>query len=219
MSRPLRMPSRPKSFRLHDNPKLSVRRLPWLCLSPNRIQKSAGVSQEITRARLEGPGSAIVADHINGIAVLEYGSTEILLPVGQLFTAPASLCRTCREPSRAHPPGKPGFSTYEGGFGRETDSPVERDGFEPSVPRDRDDGFRSNSPARRLPERDPQSRILLAPPQKLSYRCVAPGDFIYRCRRKPPKRSIAARQTRRQCSKLGEWLERHAPLAYEGHDR
>src|SRR5260370_42153059 len=32
------------------------------------------------------------------------------------------------------------------------------------------DGFRSNSPARRLPERDPRSRILLAPPQKLSYR-------------------------------------------------
>src|SRR5712671_41393 len=99
------------------------------------------------------------------------------------------------------------------------DSPLERAGFEPSVPRDRDDGFRSNSPARRLPERDPRSRILLAPPQKLSYRCVALGDFIYRCRRKPPKRSSAARQTRRRCSKLGEWLDRHAPLAYEGHDR
>jgi hypothetical protein len=45
--------------------------------------------------------SAIFADHINGIAVLEYGSTEILPPVGLLFAAPASLCRPCREPSRA----------------------------------------------------------------------------------------------------------------------
>jgi hypothetical protein len=37
--------------------------------------------------------------------------------------------------SRAHPRGKPGFSTYDSGLGRETDSPLERDGFEPSVPR------------------------------------------------------------------------------------
>jgi hypothetical protein len=41
------------------------------------------------------------------------------------------------------------------------DSPLEGDGFEPSVPRDRDDGFRSNSPARLLPERDPRSEPLL----------------------------------------------------------
>jgi len=67
-------------------------------------------------------------------AVLEYGSSEILPPVGLLFAAPASLCRPCREPSRARPRGKPGFSTYEGGFGRETDSPLEQAGFEPSVP-------------------------------------------------------------------------------------
>src|SRR5271166_6529270 len=38
-----------------------------------------------------------------------------------------------RRPPRRR--GKPGFSTYEGGFGRETDSPLERKGFEPSVPR------------------------------------------------------------------------------------
>ena len=31
--------------------------------------------------------------------------------------------------------GKPGFLTYESGFGRETDSPLERTGFELSVPR------------------------------------------------------------------------------------
>ena len=42
------------------------------------------------------------------------------------------------------PRGKPRLSTYEGGCGRETDSPLEGDGFEPSVPREgptRRDGF------------------------------------------------------------------------------
>jgi hypothetical protein len=60
---------------------------------------------------------------------------------------PASLCRPCREPSRAHPRGKPGFSTYEGGFGRETDSPLEGDGFEPSVPRVMDGDLGRQVPA------------------------------------------------------------------------
>jgi hypothetical protein len=34
------------------------------------------------------------------------------------------------------PAGKPDFSTYESGCGRETDSPLEGEGFEPSVPRE-----------------------------------------------------------------------------------
>src|SRR6202521_1342577 len=58
---------------------------------------------------------------------------------------PASLCLPCREPSRAHPRGKPGFSTYEGGFGREPDAPLEGEGFEPSVPRQKDNAFRDSS--------------------------------------------------------------------------
>src|SRR5215468_9060408 len=36
--------------------------------------------------------------------------------------------------SRAHPREKPGFSTYESDLGRETDSPLEGDGFELPVP-------------------------------------------------------------------------------------
>src|SRR5438128_4816473 len=38
------------------------------------------------------------------------------------------------KPAPAHPRGKPGFSTFESGCGRETDSPLEGAGFEPSVP-------------------------------------------------------------------------------------
>ena len=41
----------------------------------------------------------------------------------------------------AHPRENPGFSTYEGGFPRETDSLAEGEGFEPSVLRKRDNGF------------------------------------------------------------------------------
>jgi hypothetical protein len=112
------MISGPRSALLEPEPNSKIRRL-----FPGNNPSSLG-----------GPVSAIVADHINGIAVLEYGSTEILPPVCLLFAVPAGLCRPCGEPSRAHPRGKPGFSTYEGGFGRETDSPLEGDGFEPSVP-------------------------------------------------------------------------------------
>jgi hypothetical protein len=46
----------------------------------------------------------------------------------------ARLCRPDRQAVRAHPRGKPGFSTFESGCGRETDSPLEGAGFEPSVP-------------------------------------------------------------------------------------
>jgi hypothetical protein len=37
-------------------------------------------------------------------------------------------------PINSDPRGKPGFLTYESAFGRETDSPLEEEGFEPSVP-------------------------------------------------------------------------------------
>src|SRR5205823_6856025 len=41
-----------------------------------------------------------------------------------------------RSPShRAQPRGKPGFPTLDSSSGRETDSPLEGTGFEPSVPR------------------------------------------------------------------------------------
>ena len=49
---------------------------------------------------------------------------------------PASL-PTGRRAIRANPRGKPGFSTFENDCGRETDCLLEGDGFEPSVPRER----------------------------------------------------------------------------------
>src|SRR5271169_7246393 len=68
---------------------------------------------------------------------MEYGPEEILPPVGAISKHRARLCRPGRQASRAHPRGKPGFSTFEGGCGRETDSLLERDGFETSVPGER----------------------------------------------------------------------------------
>src|SRR3984893_19310730 len=66
-------------------------------------------------------------------AVLEFGPTETLPPVGAISKHPASL------PTRSpiHPPRparKAGFSTFESGCGRETDCLLEGDGFELPVP-------------------------------------------------------------------------------------
>jgi hypothetical protein len=82
-----------------------------------------------------GIGVAFSPTPISGAAVLEYGATEILPPVGAILKHPARLCRPGRQPSRAQPRGKPGFSTLESSSGRETDSPLEGDGFELQVPR------------------------------------------------------------------------------------
>src|SRR5438132_12659638 len=71
---------------------------------------------------------------VTGTAVLEYGPTEILPQVGALSKHAERLCRPGRQTTRAHPRGKPGFWTFESGCGRETDSLLEGEGFEPSVP-------------------------------------------------------------------------------------
>src|SRR5262249_568331 len=76
----------------------------------------------------------IPTDPVSGTAVLEYGPTEILPPAAEVSKQSARLCRPSRQASRVHPPGKPGFWTFESGCGRETDSLLEGDGFEPSVP-------------------------------------------------------------------------------------
>jgi hypothetical protein len=67
-------------------------------------------------------GRRILADPISGTAVLEYGTTEILPPIGAISKHPVRLCRPGRQPSRAQPRGKPGFSTLESKLG-------ERDGL------------------------------------------------------------------------------------------
>ena len=60
-----------------------------------------------------------------------------------MLAGPAALCRPHRERSRAHPRGKPGFLTHEDRLLRETDSLLEGQGFEPSVPREISDAFES----------------------------------------------------------------------------
>ena len=102
-------------------------------MSPIRAQRSTARSSP-AKPRLYWDRRGILADPISGTAVLEYGPTEILPPVGAILKHPARLCRPGRQASRAQPRGKPGFSTLESSSGRETDSPLEGSGFEPSVP-------------------------------------------------------------------------------------
>ena len=74
------------------------------------------------RPDIVGAGMVFSPTTITGTAVLEYGPTEILPPVGAISKHRARLCRPGRQASRAHPRGKPGFWTFESGCGRETDS-------------------------------------------------------------------------------------------------
>ena len=67
----------------------------------------------------------ILADHINGTAVLEYGPTEILPSVDAASKHPARLCRPGSPSQLPRPARKAGFSTFESGCGRETDSHLE----------------------------------------------------------------------------------------------
>ena len=90
-----------------------------LWLSPIRVQNLLHIKPGEGRLRWDRRG--ILADPISGPAVLEYGPTEILPPVGAISKHPSRLCRRGRQASRAHPRGKPGLSTFEGGCGRETE--------------------------------------------------------------------------------------------------
>jgi len=100
------------------------------------------------KARLCWDRRGILADPISGTAVLESGPTEILPPVGAISKHPARLCRPGRQARRPEPSGKPGFLSYESGCGRETDSPLEGDGFEPSVPGTKEPVFVAGSELR-----------------------------------------------------------------------
>ena len=84
----------------------------------------------------------ILADPIGGNAVLEYGDRDIAAGRRHL-DPPARLCRPGRQASRAQPRGKPRFSTRKSSSGRETDSPLEGSGFEPSVPLPRSSSIRA----------------------------------------------------------------------------
>src|SRR6202011_3959595 len=113
---------------------------PWLhnhayrraALSPSRFPSIC--RSQVDGAVLTSSGPSWHCRHyISLTAVLEFGPTETLPPVGAISKHPASL------PTRSplHPPRparKAGFSTFESGCGRETDCLLEGTRFEPSVP-------------------------------------------------------------------------------------
>jgi len=90
------------------------------------------------KARLRWEPRGIVADLITGGAVLEYGPTETLSPVSPMLPRPVCLCRP-RRSSRLGRRGKPWLLDLERRIPARDrfapDSPLEGDGFEPSVPR------------------------------------------------------------------------------------
>jgi hypothetical protein len=67
------------------------------------------------------------------------GWSDIGVPCGSLPTAPKT--------QPGNPRGNPGFLTHEDKVPRETDSPLEGDGFEPSVPRVMDGDLGGQVPA------------------------------------------------------------------------
>jgi hypothetical protein len=72
-----------------------------------------------------------------------------------------------------------------------SDSLLEGDGSEPSVPRDKDDRFHSTSPGPTPFGERATVRIPLAPPQNLPYRCVGATRRSHG-KTRPPRRLVAA---------------------------
>src|ERR1700720_1235925 len=86
-------------------------------------------------------------DRIAENAVLEYSPTEILPQVARYWRAlRLSADRATGAPGHTRGKGRRlgAASPAAAKFTAETDSLVEGEGFDPSVPRDRDDGFRSH---------------------------------------------------------------------------
>src|SRR6516162_10287653 len=109
-----------------------------VCRSPGTISGPRSVLPEPDPN--SKPPLSLGCPHTGG-AVLEYGPTEILPPVGPMLPRSARLSRPRRSP-RPHTRGKPRLLDV----GRRIpardrfapDSPLEGRGFEPAVPLDRD---------------------------------------------------------------------------------
>jgi hypothetical protein len=99
-------------------------------LEPNPDSK---IYRTLSSARLSLGPAWQSRHHISLTAVLEFGPTEILPPIGAISKPLASL--PTRSPShQPRPARKAGFSTFENDCGRETDCLLEGDGFELPVP-------------------------------------------------------------------------------------
>src|SRR6202023_3409254 len=102
-----------------------------LNLSSSRIHTPAYPESNQTPL---GTFAASAFESLSGTAVLEYGPTEILPSVGAISKYSARRCRPRRHISRAHPREPWGSRPTKATSPRETDSPLEGSGFEPSVP-------------------------------------------------------------------------------------
>ncbi len=170
-----------------------------------------------------GTGVVFSPTPISGTAVLEYGATEILPRVGAILKRPARLCRPGRQACRAQPRGKPGFSTLDSSSGRETDSPLEEDGFEPSVPLGREVLERSNISTRWVLFQGGLRAVSLSDcgdraPTRLvvgrdGARCGAEGGCIRMAR---PTEEIGLNRGRRPCTDLVGGTESSKPVSSAG---
>ena len=126
---------RHEGWRIHVCRLAGTRSGPCSALLESLRSTSSPISPrpEATRPRLRA-SAGTVANHIGGIAVLEYGRVEIFPPVGAISSRHACLWRPRRLPRPAHPREKPGFWVWDGEIPRDTDFPLEGKGFEPSVP-------------------------------------------------------------------------------------
>ena len=106
-----------------------------LWLSPVRAQRTTATSNSANTPTLSGPAGHSRRPHQRHCGTGIWRDRDIVAG-WRYLRHPARLFRPGRQASRAQPRGKPGFSTLESSSGRETDCPLEGDGFEPSVPRE-----------------------------------------------------------------------------------
>ena len=93
-----------------------------------------------------------------------------------MLTSLGRLCPLCCLAEAAQAAATAGFSIQGREIPRETDCPLEGDGFELSVPRDSDDGFSLELSGPTPFGERPTVRIPLGPPQNVPYQCGA-EDF------------------------------------------
>src|SRR6266481_2948966 len=119
----------PLTYNRNPTPLTSTQWCDWIPAYPEPSQTPLGTF------------AASAVGSLSSTAVLESGPTEILPSVVAISKYPARLCRPRRHNSRAHPREPRGSRPTTATSPRETDSPLEGDGFELSVPRERGHRF------------------------------------------------------------------------------